>query len=227
MTNPFMVNSIDALVRWLKENPPELAFDVGANEGGYTDLLLHHGAKKVVAFEPLPAYAEKVRTRFAGNNRVDVQQIALGEKADMKPSLSVLNCWTIACAETTRLDPVSDFLGQKFDINFDFIDSGKFGVPDFVKLDADGYEPAILRGAERLLKINRPAILLELSYLPQELGYSCDRMVLDLYRYHKYVFVAQSGLFVCRHHREMLGFFPWNTSYDVLAVPEERASLFA
>lgn len=227
MFNPFAISSYDALVRWLKAHPPQLAFDIGANRGGYTETLLEHGAKLVVAFEPLPMFADKVRAKFAGDARVEVQQIALGENEGRREGLSVLNCWTIADQKTTTLEKVPDFAGQKFDIDFSYIDSGKFGIPDFVKLDADGYEPAILRGASKMLQTKRPAILLELSFLPLELGDSCDRMVYDLYVKHKYVFVSVSGNVCCHNYRNMLEYFPWNTSYDVLAVPDEHSSFFS
>jgi FkbM family methyltransferase len=225
MTNPFLVDSEEAFTSWLTAKPPALAFDIGANAGRYTETLLRHGAQKVVAFEPIPSLATALRARFAGESRVEVRQIAMGENTEKREDLSVLNCWTLANKDKTPLEPSPDFRGQTFEIWFNFIDSGVFGYPDFVKLDADGYEPAILRGAVKLIQAKRPAFLLELSYIPQDLGDSCDRMVYEMYVNHRYVFVSQDAKFVCRHHREMLSYFPWNTSYDVLAIPEEQISV--
>ncbi len=225
MSNPFMISSHAAVESWLAAHPPELAFDIGANEGGYTDLFLRHQAKKVMAFEPLPDYAGKLQARFVGDDRVQVHPTALGEWKTIRHNLSVMNCWTLV-ESSNRFDPVPEYKGRTFDVPFDFLDSGRFGQADFIKLDADGYEPAILRGAAKMIDAMRPPIMLELSYLPQELGDSCDRMVYDLFVRHGYAFVSMDGKTVERHHRTFLQWFPWNTSYDVLAVPVEKLTLF-
>jgi len=223
MANPFMVASHVAFEKWLSVHRPDVVFDIGANEGGYIELWLHHGAKRVVAFEPLPMYAEKIRIKFAGDARIETHQIALGERLEHRSGLSVLNGWTLADKDSTNLEPDPRFVGQKFEVSFNFLDSGLFGVPDFVKLDADGYEPAILRGAKRLLTQERPAIMLELSYLPKALGDSCEEMIRNLYVDNRYVIMSADGSFVCRDHKEMMQYFPWHTSFDVLAIPEEKA----
>lgn len=224
--NPFLTPSAVALVKWMAAHPPDLVFDVGANVGDYTFDLLKLGAKRVVAFEPLPEYAAMCVRRFAGDDRVTVHQLAMGESECRKSGMVVVNNWTLAEPGKTALELDPKFSGKTFDIEFGFIDSGLFGRPDFIKLDADGYEPAVLRGGKWLMHDKRPAILLELSYLPESLGYSSDGMLYDLFFGNDYVIVSMDGTFVCRSHEKMMGFFPWHTSFDVLAIPAEHSSIF-
>ncbi len=60
---------------------------------------------------------------------------------------------------------------------------------DFVKLDVDGHECAVLRGGLKMFKGNRPAIVLELSpHLLEEAGHSIDELldILAEYGYRLY-----------------------------------------
>src|SRR5690349_13570218 len=54
----------------------DLALDVGANVGDYTEMLLDVGARRVVAFEPVPASAKRLAGRFGADPRVTIRSEA-------------------------------------------------------------------------------------------------------------------------------------------------------
>src|SRR5262249_37450258 len=80
------------------------------------------------------------------------------------------------------------------------------GTVDFVKLDVDGHECAVLSGASHLLAHVRPTFLLELApYVHCERGYSFDRFL-------RYFWANGYQLHDCRSGR---------------ALPEDSAKLSA
>uniref|UniRef100_I2Q3Y0 Methyltransferase, FkbM family n=1 Tax=Desulfovibrio sp. U5L TaxID=596152 RepID=I2Q3Y0_9BACT len=129
--------------------------DGGANKGHVAARILEvlPGAG-LHAFEPQPRLARKLARRFAGDPRVTIHALALGETADTL-TLSVLSRPTLS----SLLPPsgIHDkYAGQALAV----MDS--FEVPvarldavlsraDVVKLDLQGYELPALRGAAGLL----------------------------------------------------------------------------
>jgi hypothetical protein len=59
-----------------------------------------------------------------------------------------------------------------------FIESRSVSTVHLIKLDVDGYECKVLRGAQRLLATQKPVIILELCpYLLRESGESLDELL--------------------------------------------------
>lgn len=129
----------------------DLCFDIGANEGERTAALLHIGAR-VVAVEPQAACCERLRARFAGNDRLTVLQCGVGEQSGRAPFFE--------CNETNQCGTFSTEFVEVFSqhsqltfapatememVPFDEL-VGRHGRPRFCKVDTEGYELAVLRG---------------------------------------------------------------------------------
>lgn len=226
MNVPLCVSSHDGLIKWLANHDIDLAYDVGANDGGYTAFMRNRGVRRVIAFEPLPEYAERLRLRFLNDHNVQVMQVGISDHEHSQRNLSVLNCWTLANQDTTTLDPSPSHLQKYYDVEFVKLDDLR-GNPKVVKIDVDGFEPMVIKGMTYLITRCRPLLMLELSYLPTVLGYSCDQMIRDLYVLHKYKLVSMDGKYICHSWNEAMAQFPWNTSYDVLCIPEEEVGFYA
>lgn len=143
------------LRRWLR--PGMTIFDVGANVGYYTALTasLVGPRGRVVAIEPSAAYeklAEWVRNnqlayvspfRIGLSDRAGYLPIYLGDESNYTPTM-------VAHGGLTPFDTVPvctlDDLAER--VGIDHI--------DFLKIDVEGHEPAVFRGAKQLL--NRGAI---------------------------------------------------------------------
>jgi FkbM family methyltransferase len=130
--------------------PGHLAFDVGAHKGDVTHALLGIGAR-VVAIEPWKEGFEIINARHGHNPRLVLMRCALGSKQGRQTlhinehpgSTSLLSDWrpdnVVATDEVsvTTLDTVIQ----------------KHGVPDYIKIDVEGFELEVLRGLSRPISL--------------------------------------------------------------------------
>jgi FkbM family methyltransferase len=121
--------------------PGDLAFDVGANIGVRTEIMLSLGAR-VVAFEPQPICAREVIAR--GNMHLTVVEKAVGasegtatlhlKRANVQAS--IMPEWQGGPSIGSLIVPVTTL---NHEIN-------KFGIPEFCKIDVEGFEPEVMAG---------------------------------------------------------------------------------
>ena len=136
----------------------DLAVDGGAYKGVATQRLLEAcpGAR-VLAFEPMPDFAEKLRTRFASEPRVRVIQKALSDENGSA------TFHVHATRFTSSLHEIADPAGEmqevqrvvvektRLDDVLDTVDARSI----VVKLDLQGHEHAALLGMSRALTDGR------------------------------------------------------------------------
>jgi len=151
-------------------SPRAIVLDVGANIGAHTlplaKLVGPNG--RVIAFEPTKFAFDKLGRNLALNPslaaRVTPFQMALLASENAEIPASIYSSWPLGgvtglhevhggrlCstegAHAATLDQVVDSLGLT--------------RLDFIKLDVDGHEPAVIRGAARSLTRFHPTILME------------------------------------------------------------------
>jgi FkbM family methyltransferase len=150
----------------LIKNEINYSVDIGANIGKYTRLILQNTNSKVVSFEPLPgAFHELEKVKLEYPDRLEVYNIAIGiennnldlffgepksEKASLIPNLNKLsfvgnqnkNKITV---EVKKLDSFENFFNNK--------------KIDFIKIDTEGFEYEVLKGAEKILKLHKPKFI--------------------------------------------------------------------
>ncbi len=149
-------------------SPGMTVCDIGAHEG-YFSLLLSRlvGADgQVLAFEPSPRQARRLRTHMRLNRRRNVRlhQTALGAE-DSTARLYVPSGVESGC-NSLRLPNLNEPM-ETVDVavtTLDFITASQ-GVRkiDFIKLDVEGAELTVIQGAAATLATSRPVILCELS----------------------------------------------------------------
>ncbi len=153
------------LGKWLPRvirRPQPVFFDVGANNGDYSRLLVERfPAAFVHAFEPHPKnYSRFLQQAFAPD-RVKCHNIALG---DAKSSLTLYD--HAANAGSTHASmyeaTISEFhhdASVGTTVPVDTLDEVALredvSYIDFLKIDTEGHELAVLAGASRLLRENR------------------------------------------------------------------------
>ena len=133
--------------------PGDLCFDVGANVGRRTQVLLQLQAR-VVAVEPQEQCMEKLRRKFRGNDRVILVQSAVGEKPGQMQmqlcdshSLSSLSPqWIEKVRASGRYAQCT--WARTVTIDVTTLDEliSRHGRPAFIKLDVEGYEYEALKG---------------------------------------------------------------------------------
>jgi len=129
---------------------PKIIFDVGANIGQSTEAYLAYFDPFVVhSFEPAEATFALLTRRFAGNTKVRLHRNAFGSHAG---SLRM----------NTREGPSEMFAvspngnEEVTVLTLDQLDERRI---DFLKIDTEGYDLEVLRGADRMLREKRIAAL--------------------------------------------------------------------
>jgi FkbM family methyltransferase len=148
---------------WLK--PGMTVIDVGANAGVYTFSAATRvgSGGKVIAIEPFPACVSYLKETCRVNefDWVKVYGAAASDRAG-QIRLSVCGASELneVIAEDVAVEP-----GQAVEVACltldSLIDTEQLTAVDFLKLDAEGHEINVLRGAQRLLAEFSPVILYE------------------------------------------------------------------
>ncbi|MGH9225048.1 MAG: FkbM family methyltransferase [Acidimicrobiales bacterium] len=135
--------------------PGDVMVDVGANVGLYTLLAASVGGVNVIAFEPNAGARARAAANVARNGLAHQVDLRAEAVADVAGPADFTTGW----GPMNRLiDGGSDAAEQVEVVTLD----GAVPAPiTLVKVDVEGEELAVLRGADRLLRTSRPALILE------------------------------------------------------------------
>lgn len=151
-----------AVARWKSDGGgrPFTAFDVGANLGLYSREILRavgpNAPIDLTAFEPAPETALQLIAALKGDPRVRVEQLALSSQAG-EAAMQIVG----ATAGTNTLSPGDD-IGRKVSVRKETLAAyAAFrGIErlDLLKIDTEGHDLDVLRGAMALFRDGRIAI---------------------------------------------------------------------
>jgi FkbM family methyltransferase len=214
---------INAAEEWVRSHRGCTVLDIGTNRGGFIPSWLENGADVVHAFEPVPMWVDEIKKRFGGHSRVIINQVAISDRIGFHEGMRILNCHTLGDPSVVKLDiALEDTGGFSFSTTTvdDYVASKSIREIGLIKLDVDGYEPAAVRGMANTLKSLRPMLMIELSFLPIKLGESVERMVSQIYDLEYKL--CTMNMEVCDDPLVVMEAFPWRTSFDMVAVPNEH-----
>ncbi len=169
------VNQFDnsyRLVLAFNEKQIDFIFDVGANEGQFVKELRYYGYKgNFLSFEPINTVHEKLLSNSAKDDNWEVYKpIALGNKNSENTINISKNLVSSSILEITdehiENAPDSKFISKqpiserKLDDIFSEFDLKNKNL--FLKIDTQGYEYEVLKGAEKILN-EFQGILIEVS----------------------------------------------------------------
>ncbi|MGB1547303.1 MAG: FkbM family methyltransferase [Alphaproteobacteria bacterium] len=211
--------------------PGSVVLDIGANIGAHALPLARQvgPAGHVYAFEPTGWACEKLRANLECNpwlkDRVSVEQILLTDRADAELPDKVMASWPLAADAEVHPLARGRFLStagaRAMTVDAYLAEKDIRGV-DFVKLDVDGYECDVLRGAFRLLKELRPVILMELApHVLEERGESIGSLLAVLGTAGYGLAQERSGRPLSMQEKALSRWVPHGASRNVLAFPEE------
>lgn len=208
---------------------PKTFWDIGANIGVYSYLLKSLDDKiEVKMFEPDPinlALLEQT-TRRARLGAIDVHPCAVSDEA----GVGTFALDSISGATGTLENPALSFTSQHYRVASDFVSVHKVTVDDvrataktvdLMKIDVEGHEEKVFRGAVKTLSQDQPIVIFECfdpaaPFVTQlhELGYlllDAEKMTVDLGNATN--FLALPSRHVSRVQELAM---TWQHEYDVL-----------
>jgi FkbM family methyltransferase len=144
---------MDALYRSFIE-PGDLVFDVGAHVGDRVSSFRRLGAR-VIAVEPQPLLVSALGHIHGGDPLVEIVARACGREADtLALHINTANPTVSTLSETflRSAQGASGWEGQNWDdeiaVDVVTLDAlvGRYGTPQFIKIDTEGAEDAVLNG---------------------------------------------------------------------------------
>jgi FkbM family methyltransferase len=155
------IRDTQLLVGLLEEvlEPDSDCLDVGAHAGSVLREMVRIAPRgRHMAWEPLPAFAARLRQQFPG---VEVREAALGDRAGTRGFAHVIYDpgWSGFLARPTPSPSPVEELTVTVERLDDVLPDGVH--PAFVKIDVEGAEEEMLRGAAGTLRRHRPILALE------------------------------------------------------------------
>ena len=164
------------------------AIDIGVYRGVYSYFLTKY-SNFVYAFEANPLLFSKLNRSFKNNNNIKIENLAVSSKRgytslrvpirdkdadyddDQKYKLGIATIHSGNELENERFETFDKIETVSLD-QYDF----KHPI-GFIKIDVEGHELEILKGAKNLIKTNKPIMIIEIeerhSGIPREEIISC------------------------------------------------------
>lgn len=208
--------------------PGKSAVDIGAHHGFYTLLMSRLVGPQgcVAAFEPSPREWERLSFHLRMNRCTNAraEQLAVADAEGTMEFFVVHGRWTVGNSlRAPRGHDAQRLVVQATTLDSYFLQSG-VPAPDLIKIDAEGAELEILRGASRVLSwLPRPVIVCEIhdDVLAEGGWPHSGREVLDFLRardYRWYEKAENGGIKPLVERERYIG--------DYLAVPVGREAEF-
>ena len=141
--------------------PTSNCVDIGCHKGEMLELMLKYAPSgKHFAFEPIPEMYKQLKLRFNGN--CEVFQLALSNKKGETIFNHVKNAPAYSGIKKRKY-AVKDPNIEELKVNVDLLDNvlPKDLKIDFIKIDVEGGEFGVLKGAKEILKKSKPVVIFE------------------------------------------------------------------
>jgi FkbM family methyltransferase len=177
----------------------DLCFDVGAHLGRKLELFVDLGAR-ILAIEPDQTCVDSLRQKFGNLDQVDI--VAVGLSADGRDIRFWLNDKypEMSSFSPAFIEACDDYFGET---QYKWHRTGpmptttldalieQYGLPDFCKLDVEGFEDEVLCGLSQPIQ---HLCLEHLSFCPQPAMMAVERLAsLGNYRFN-YSYSEETGL---------------------------------
>lgn len=152
------------LQRLLSHFNVDCVFDVGANTGQYATMLRRKAGFKgrIVSFEPIPEAAAEIHLKAQHDPLWTVEELALADTAEPRV-FNVMAGSEFSSLSTPRTDEVGRFAAMNRPVRSIMVQSDTLASAfprlqslygfkrPFLKMDTQGFDPAVLRGAGAIL----------------------------------------------------------------------------
>ena len=206
-----------------------VVFDIGANIGSMTLRFAQHASVvKIYAFEPTNFAYNKLLRNLSLNpelaQRVTPIQLFLSDQTVSDHHIKAYSSWrvdgnavnihplhggTIKSAESVPAVTIDDFCLEN-----------KVGKINLIKIDTDGHELRVLKGARRTVAKHVPYIVFELGiYVMQEMG-------IEFEQFYDYFVALNYKLLNVKNGRNITlqnytNQIPQRSTIDIIAIPQK------
>ncbi len=170
---------------FLKIEPNFTIIDIGANVGLMSLPFANAVPQgKVYSFEPTFYALERLKKNISLNtdleNRIEVINSFVSEKSSVNPNIVAFSSWKVNGEKDDNNHPVHLGTPKATDgvpalsLN-DFVNQRQLQKIDFIKIDTDGHEYEVFKGAKETIAKYKPKIIFEIGlYVMEEKGFNFD-----------------------------------------------------
>lgn len=135
--------------------------DVGCHKGEMLDLILKYSPKgKHTAFEPIPVFYDNLVSKY--KNTAKIYPYALSDKIGHTSFQYVKNAPAYSGIKRRQYDVKNPEI-EEIDVEIQLLDNliATDTIIDFIKIDVEGAELGVLKGAKNIIKKDKPCIIFE------------------------------------------------------------------
>ena len=149
--------------------PGDVVLDIGAHFGYFTLLLSHMvgSAGRVLAFEPTPSTFEVLGCNTLGRSNVEIFNLAAGD-ADARLEIMDFGlkycAWNTLATEARMPQLAQNGTAKRIQVGVVALDAflaARHVQPDFIKIDAENFEAAVVQGLAETLRLKPAKVLME------------------------------------------------------------------
>ncbi len=137
--------------------PDDVVFDIGAHVGYFTVLMSNIVGKggKIIAFEPRGINKRFLKRHLKANHcdNVKVIEACVGDRGGKARLETRVGTGTGFVSETGNVEVDMVVID-------DLVASGQLPKPDFIKMDVEGGEMRVLKGARQVIETHKPRMIL-------------------------------------------------------------------
>ena len=226
----YVLKYIQQKISESRTNQPITIFDVGANVGEYSKLLLNHFGKTadIWAFEPSPVTFKKLLSELQYVNNIHLLNFGFGDIESRTKLYSLGEGSKSGSVYKRKLDHKGWEMSFVEDVKIRTIDSfcheQGIGHINVLKLDVEGHELKVLEGAKKMHEQGK------IDFIQFEFGsphvdsrtFFCDFYYFLTEHGYKVFRVLQDGLYPIQNYRHVYEVFKRATNYFAEKCPTSR-----
>jgi len=141
--------------------PDDVFYDIGSNIGYFSLLAASIGVRRVVAFEPFERLAQCAEHNVAMNGFGDVVRVVHVALGDARGAVQYEPgpAWNCGAGHILRNAASAEGVTVQLMTLDDFLLETRSAPPTVMKIDVEGFESNVLRGARQLLATRAPRVI--------------------------------------------------------------------
>ncbi len=150
--------------KYLSDKPIRLCFDIGANIGDYSKLLLENTKASVISFEPLPVVFKMLSVNLSNfSDRVVLVNSGVGAKSETRSiyfneNNTLLASFSEEVGQVNYVSNTDSVMTNIVSID-DYCRDNNIYEIDFLKIDVEGFEKEVFDGAKEAFKVIQPKFI--------------------------------------------------------------------